>query len=108
MKLYRFGDSSSERVVNRFLLQIAAEAALLPVAFFPRLKELTFHNNPLTITRSGTVGTWLPGVLLPSCPSFCPLSATGAPLSLSLGVWTPLPCWPGPPKRCFGCEKATP
>ncbi|NWZ27200.1 XRRA1 protein, partial [Asarcornis scutulata] len=34
--------------------KIAAETALLPVAFFPRLKELTFHNNPLTTTRSGT------------------------------------------------------
>uniref|UniRef100_A0A8B9VHY8 X-ray radiation resistance associated 1 n=1 Tax=Anas zonorhyncha TaxID=75864 RepID=A0A8B9VHY8_9AVES len=33
--------------------KIAAETALLPVAFFPRLKELTFHNNPLTTTRSG-------------------------------------------------------
>ncbi|XP_035199638.1 X-ray radiation resistance-associated protein 1 isoform X2 [Oxyura jamaicensis] len=33
--------------------KIADEAALLPVAFFPRLKELTFHNNPLTTTRSG-------------------------------------------------------
>ncbi|XP_071889040.1 X-ray radiation resistance-associated protein 1 isoform X2 [Anas platyrhynchos] len=32
--------------------KIAAETALLPVAFFPRLKELTFHNNPLTTTRS--------------------------------------------------------
>ncbi|KAI6079225.1 X-ray radiation resistance-associated protein 1 [Aix galericulata] len=35
--------------------KIAAETALLPVAFFPRLKELTFHNNPLTTTRSGTL-----------------------------------------------------
>ncbi|NXT51739.1 XRRA1 protein, partial [Pluvianellus socialis] len=34
--------------------KIADETALLPVAFFPRLKELTFHNNPLTTTRSGT------------------------------------------------------
>ncbi|NXI61065.1 XRRA1 protein, partial [Anseranas semipalmata] len=33
--------------------KIADETALLPVAFFPRLKELTFHNNPLTTTRSG-------------------------------------------------------
>ncbi|KAM9388375.1 X-ray radiation resistance-associated protein 1 [Phaethornis superciliosus] len=34
--------------------KLADEAALLPVAFFPCLKELTFHNNPLTTTRSGT------------------------------------------------------
>ncbi|NXE85097.1 XRRA1 protein, partial [Cochlearius cochlearius] len=34
--------------------KIAEETALLPVAFFPCLKELTFHNNPLTTTRSGT------------------------------------------------------
>ncbi|KAM6144684.1 X-ray radiation resistance-associated protein 1 [Phoenicopterus ruber ruber] len=34
--------------------KIADETALLPVAFFPCLKELTFHNNPLTTTRSGT------------------------------------------------------
>ncbi|NWY56445.1 XRRA1 protein, partial [Chionis minor] len=34
--------------------KIADETALLPVAFFLRLKELTFHNNPLTTTRSGT------------------------------------------------------
>ncbi|KFP98141.1 X-ray radiation resistance-associated protein 1, partial [Haliaeetus albicilla] len=33
--------------------KIADETALLPVAFFPCLKELTFHNNPLTITQSG-------------------------------------------------------
>ncbi|XP_075583867.1 X-ray radiation resistance-associated protein 1 [Pelecanus crispus] len=33
--------------------KIADEMALLPVAFFPCLKELTFHNNPLTTTRSG-------------------------------------------------------
>ncbi|NWZ59767.1 XRRA1 protein, partial [Haliaeetus albicilla] len=35
--------------------KIADETALLPVAFFPCLKELTFHNNPLTITQSGTL-----------------------------------------------------
>ncbi|NXW92379.1 XRRA1 protein, partial [Alopecoenas beccarii] len=34
--------------------KIADETALLPVAFFPCLKELTFHNNPLTTTRRGT------------------------------------------------------
>ncbi|KAM9300311.1 X-ray radiation resistance-associated protein 1 [Morus bassanus] len=34
--------------------KIADETALLPAAFFPCLKELTFHNNPLTTTRSGT------------------------------------------------------
>ncbi|NXT17513.1 XRRA1 protein, partial [Syrrhaptes paradoxus] len=34
--------------------KIADEPALLPVAFFPCLEELTFHNNPLTTTRSGT------------------------------------------------------
>ncbi|KAF1629063.1 UNVERIFIED_CONTAM: X-ray radiation resistance-associated protein 1, partial [Eudyptes robustus] len=34
--------------------KITDETALLPVAFFPCLKELTFHNNPLTTTRSGT------------------------------------------------------
>ncbi|XP_059680816.1 X-ray radiation resistance-associated protein 1 [Gavia stellata] len=33
--------------------KIADETALLPVAFFPCLKELMFHNNPLTTTRSG-------------------------------------------------------
>ncbi|NXU31270.1 XRRA1 protein, partial [Thalassarche chlororhynchos] len=33
--------------------KITDETALLPVAFFPCLKELTFHNNPLTTTRSG-------------------------------------------------------
>ncbi|XP_040427213.1 X-ray radiation resistance-associated protein 1 [Cygnus olor] len=33
--------------------KIVDETALLPLAFFPRLKELTFHNNPLTATRSG-------------------------------------------------------
>ncbi|KAM8821599.1 X-ray radiation resistance-associated protein 1 [Eudromia elegans] len=33
--------------------KIEEEAGLLPVAFFPCLKELTFHGNPLTITRSG-------------------------------------------------------
>ncbi|XP_031461980.1 X-ray radiation resistance-associated protein 1 [Phasianus colchicus] len=33
--------------------KIMDETALLPVAFFPRLKQLTFHNNPLTTTRSG-------------------------------------------------------
>nr|XP_021139273.1 X-ray radiation resistance-associated protein 1 isoform X2 [Columba livia] len=33
--------------------KIADETALLPVAFFPCLKELTFHNNPLTTTRRG-------------------------------------------------------
>ncbi|XP_063183935.1 X-ray radiation resistance-associated protein 1 [Chroicocephalus ridibundus] len=33
--------------------KIADETALLPVAFFPCLEELTFHNNPLTTTRSG-------------------------------------------------------
>ncbi|KFP01303.1 X-ray radiation resistance-associated protein 1, partial [Calypte anna] len=33
--------------------KLADEAALLPVAFFPCLKELTFHNNPLTTTRTG-------------------------------------------------------
>ncbi|XP_075000142.1 X-ray radiation resistance-associated protein 1 [Calonectris borealis] len=33
--------------------KITDETALLPVAFFPRLEELTFHNNPLTTTRSG-------------------------------------------------------
>ncbi|NXN48594.1 XRRA1 protein, partial [Rynchops niger] len=33
--------------------KIMDETALLPVAFFPCLKELTFHNNPLTTTRSG-------------------------------------------------------
>ncbi|XP_075347457.1 X-ray radiation resistance-associated protein 1 isoform X1 [Mycteria americana] len=33
--------------------KIADETALLPVAFFLCLKELTFHNNPLTTTRSG-------------------------------------------------------
>ncbi|XP_015708118.1 X-ray radiation resistance-associated protein 1 [Coturnix japonica] len=33
--------------------KITDETALLPVAFFPRLKKLTFHNNPLTTTRSG-------------------------------------------------------
>ncbi|KAK2513503.1 Xrra1 [Columba guinea] len=35
------------------LAPIADETALLPVAFFPCLKELTFHNNPLTTTRRG-------------------------------------------------------
>ncbi|NXD81416.1 XRRA1 protein, partial [Halcyon senegalensis] len=41
--------------------KIAEETALLPVAFFPCLKELTFHNNPLTTTRRGTppLLTWL-------------------------------------------------
>ncbi|NXQ91344.1 XRRA1 protein, partial [Nyctibius grandis] len=41
--------------------KIADEAALLPVAFFPCLQELTFHNNPLTTTRSGPppLLTWL-------------------------------------------------
>ncbi|KFQ45104.1 X-ray radiation resistance-associated protein 1, partial [Nestor notabilis] len=41
--------------------KIADEAALLPVAFFPSLEELTFHNNPLTTTRSGQppLLTWL-------------------------------------------------
>ncbi|NWX21739.1 XRRA1 protein, partial [Aegotheles bennettii] len=34
--------------------KISDEAALLPVAFFPCLEELTFHNNPLTTTRRGT------------------------------------------------------
>ncbi|NXJ16680.1 XRRA1 protein, partial [Odontophorus gujanensis] len=33
--------------------KIKDETALLPVAFFPHLKQLTFHNNPLTTTRSG-------------------------------------------------------
>ncbi|XP_066846161.1 X-ray radiation resistance-associated protein 1 isoform X1 [Anser cygnoides] len=33
--------------------KIADETALLPLAFFPRLKELTFHNNPLAAARSG-------------------------------------------------------
>ncbi|NXI52752.1 XRRA1 protein, partial [Chloroceryle aenea] len=33
--------------------KIAEETAVLPVAFFPCLKELTFHNNPLTTTRRG-------------------------------------------------------
>ncbi|XP_074006399.1 X-ray radiation resistance-associated protein 1 [Numenius arquata] len=33
--------------------KIADETALLPVAFFLCLKELTFHDNPLTTTRSG-------------------------------------------------------
>ncbi|NXK29316.1 XRRA1 protein, partial [Arenaria interpres] len=33
--------------------KIADETALLPVAFFPCLQELTFHDNPLTTTRSG-------------------------------------------------------
>ncbi|XP_010166161.1 X-ray radiation resistance-associated protein 1, partial [Antrostomus carolinensis] len=32
---------------------IVEETALLPVAFFPCLKELTFNNNPLTTTRRG-------------------------------------------------------
>ncbi|NXL68365.1 XRRA1 protein, partial [Chordeiles acutipennis] len=43
----------SEQTVLYFTLQIAEETALLPVAFFPCLKELTFNNNPLTTTRSG-------------------------------------------------------
>ncbi|XP_040513846.1 X-ray radiation resistance-associated protein 1 isoform X2 [Gallus gallus] len=33
--------------------KIMNETALLPVAFFPHLKQLTFHNNPLTTTHSG-------------------------------------------------------
>ncbi|XP_062434496.1 X-ray radiation resistance-associated protein 1 [Rhea pennata] len=33
--------------------KIEEEMDLLPVAFFPCLKELTFHSNPLTTTRSG-------------------------------------------------------
>ncbi|XP_067145633.1 X-ray radiation resistance-associated protein 1 [Apteryx mantelli] len=33
--------------------KIEEETDLLPVAFLPCLKELTFHNNPLTTTRSG-------------------------------------------------------
>ncbi|NWH50010.1 XRRA1 protein, partial [Fregata magnificens] len=33
--------------------KISDETALLPVAFFPCLKELTFHNNPLTTTQRG-------------------------------------------------------
>ncbi|XP_068786926.1 X-ray radiation resistance-associated protein 1 isoform X2 [Struthio camelus] len=33
--------------------KIEEETDLLPVAFFPCLKELTFHSNPLTTTRSG-------------------------------------------------------
>ncbi|KAM6342067.1 X-ray radiation resistance-associated protein 1 [Podargus strigoides] len=32
--------------------KITDEKALLPMAFFPCLKELTFHNNPLTTTQS--------------------------------------------------------
>ncbi|KAM6140434.1 LOW QUALITY PROTEIN: X-ray radiation resistance-associated protein 1 [Pterocles gutturalis] len=34
--------------------KIADEPALLPVAFFLCLEELTFHNNPLTTAHSGT------------------------------------------------------
>lgn len=48
-------DSCSEQMANCFILQIMNETALLPVAFFPHLKQLTFHNNPLTTTHSGTV-----------------------------------------------------
>ncbi|NXS92218.1 XRRA1 protein, partial [Jacana jacana] len=33
--------------------KIVDETALLPVAFFPCLKELTFHDNPLTTSRRG-------------------------------------------------------
>ncbi|NXW10469.1 XRRA1 protein, partial [Fregetta grallaria] len=44
----------TKQTVNYFISQIMDETALLPVAFFPCLKELTFHNNPLTTTRSGT------------------------------------------------------
>ncbi|NWW52455.1 XRRA1 protein, partial [Pedionomus torquatus] len=33
--------------------KIANETALVPVAFFLCLKELTFHDNPLTTTRKG-------------------------------------------------------
>lgn len=54
MKLYSLWHDIVLRA-NNFILQIADETALLPVAFFPCLKELTFHNNPLTTTRSGTV-----------------------------------------------------
>uniref|UniRef100_A0A672U1H2 X-ray radiation resistance associated 1 n=1 Tax=Strigops habroptila TaxID=2489341 RepID=A0A672U1H2_STRHB len=55
------GLSYARQTLNYFTLQIADEAALLPVAFFPSLKELTFHNNPLTTTRSGQppLLTWL-------------------------------------------------
>lgn len=57
MKLYSLWHDSMLRANNKlyFILQIADETALLPVAFFPCLKELTFHNNPLTTTRRGTV-----------------------------------------------------
>ncbi|KFV43546.1 X-ray radiation resistance-associated protein 1, partial [Tyto alba] len=48
--------------------KIADETALLPVAFFPCLKELTFHNNPLTTTRSGRDET-LAAVLRVGSPS---------------------------------------
>ncbi|KFP22236.1 X-ray radiation resistance-associated protein 1, partial [Egretta garzetta] len=53
--------------------KIAEETALLPVAFFPCLKELTFHNNPLTTTRSGT---GVPGAV-----------------RTSLQLPDPTPCW---------------
>lgn len=59
MKLYSLPCGSAAAARSEwqtvFLLQIADETALLPLAFFPRLKELTFHNNPLAAARSGTV-----------------------------------------------------
>ncbi|KAM9020767.1 LOW QUALITY PROTEIN: X-ray radiation resistance-associated protein 1 [Ara ararauna] len=57
MKRHSFCHGSVLRASTQLLyLQVAAEAALLPGAFLPSLKELTFHSNPLSSTRSGTPG----------------------------------------------------
>ncbi|XP_014811608.1 PREDICTED: X-ray radiation resistance-associated protein 1 [Calidris pugnax] len=41
------------KILSLAFNKIVDETALLPVAFFPCLEELTFHDNPLTTTRSG-------------------------------------------------------
>lgn len=45
----------STRSLSPCSLQIAKEDALLPVALFPSLCELIFHNNPLVAHTRGMV-----------------------------------------------------
>lgn len=49
--------------------QIAKEDAILPVALFPSLCELVFHNNPLVARKRGMVHAKPPSNLVPLIPT---------------------------------------
>ncbi|XP_053416093.1 X-ray radiation resistance-associated protein 1 isoform X7 [Nycticebus coucang] len=68
--------------------KIAKEDAVLPVALFPSLCELIFHNNPLVAHTRGMVPTRLR--LLSQCPrsNMGTLTSLGRPELCSVSGWT--------------------